>query len=491
MTDYINIKNRVIKSSMIMAGSQILGKIIIFIGLIGLARLLKPYDFGMALLIQTFVSFFSLFKMEVFNSALVYDRSETDSIYNAGFSGDFLFSFLLFGIMCSLASLWSRFYKQEALIGAARLFGLIMLIESFAVVPKVKLIKKLAFGLLGMAGLLVTFIQTCATIAFAMNGFSFWSIIYGSLIAAVVSVLLLNLLEPSRPQMHFDMNILKRLVGYGKYILIINVAGFLLYAISGVAIGKILSVASAGYYNIAYRWGFWPFNNIFTSLEGILFPIYSKYRADSEAMRGLFLKTLRYSSVLMLPIFLVLFFLAPEFTNIILGERWSPIVIPLRIFCIAGFVQFLGYLSNPLLKGQGYVNIESRRVCLHIALLLLFLFPLIYTMQIIGASLAMLFATIITQLAFYVYSTNVLKIDKREPVRNLYEPIVAAFVMGLAILLTKRFISVFPMSMIWRFIILIASGSLAYALAIIKLMKQEIAFEARYIWTLYKRGAAA
>ena len=475
--EQVNFKRLLIKRTSVAVVLQILDKITAVFGLIVLVRLLKPADFGIAFLTQTFVGFFSMLKFGMFDSALIYERRDEDEIYEIGFSADLSSAFLIFSTIFFLAPLWANFYNYEVLKDTVRFYGIVVIVESFALVPKVRLMKEFRFVELNAISLFTTCARVGSFIIFAAAGFSFWSIIYGSVIAVFLLVFLLNIAHRQRIRLRFDLNILKRLINYGKYILSINIVGFVLSEIGGVAIGKILGIVAAGLFAVAYRWGFWVFTNVFTFIEYILFPVYSRYQQDEAMAKRIFTKTMRYGSAIAFPISIGLFMVAPEFTNIVLGPKWAPIIAPLRILCFAGLIQFLGCLTNPFLKGLGYVKAESKRIYLNIALLLAFLFPLLQLYGITGASIAVFLSSMITQSIFYVYATNILKIRRPEIAKSIYSPLIAASFMALSILLAKNFIFNMVIKSIGEFIILIIVGSVAYFSIATLFMKREIASE--------------
>jgi O-antigen/teichoic acid export membrane protein len=373
------------------------------------------------------------------------------------------------------------------LIYAVRIYGIILFASSFTIISRTKLLKRLEFVKIGAIYLSVTLIRTISAIILAYKGFSYWSIIYGAIIGYIFYVLFFNLAQPSKMRMRFNSNILKKLIGYGKYIFLINIAWFVLSEFSGAAIGKMIGIIAAGYFLIAYKWGFWVFNNIFTFLESILFPVYSKYQKDKDVINKIFYKTLRYSSIVAFPISFGTFLLAPEFTNIILGPKWAPIILPLRILSLAGFIQFLGYLTNPFLKGLGYVAAESKRIYMHLVLLIIFLFPLAHIFGITGACLAILLTSFITQVAFFIYSSRILKIKILEIIKNIYVPSLATFFMGLSIFLARYFVFNLAIKNIWKFTILIIWGTFIYNLVLFLFMRREIISEMAYLRTLYRK----
>ena len=474
---HVNFKDALVKNIFFRVILQILDKLVTTVGLIILARLLKPYDFGLIFLTQVFIGLVEMFKSEMLDSALVYEKRDDDNIYDVAFSADLMFSVLLFSVLFILAPLWGRIYASEILVSTTRLYGLLMLMQSFIIIPKTKLIKKFEFAKVSAINLLVSVVKTVLTIGLVSIGFSFWGVIYGSLIGSGFLILLFNLSQPSRMRIRIDFKIFKKLMGYVKYIFLINIASYILTEMNGIVIGKVIGIIAVGYFQIAYRWGFWVFNNIFTFMESILFPLYSKYREDGDMIRKIFIKTLRYGSLAAFPISIGLFLVASEFVNIILGNKWAFSIVPLKILCLAGLVQFLGYLSHPLLKGAGHVKLNSKKVYFNVVVLAALLFPLTRVFGITGASIAILSSAIITQSLFCFYSANVLKVRALEILKNIYVPLVGSIFMSISILLVRWLASNLGFEEAGRFIALVISGSLTYALVVALFMRHEIISE--------------
>src|SRR3990167_7628828 len=100
---HVNFKDALVKNIFFRVILQILDKLVTTVGLIILARLLKPYDFGLIFLTQVFIGLVEMFKSEMLDSALVYEKRDDDNIYDVAFSADLMFSVLLFSVLFILA----------------------------------------------------------------------------------------------------------------------------------------------------------------------------------------------------------------------------------------------------------------------------------------------------------------------------------------------------------------------------------------------------
>jgi len=417
-----------------------LDKIVIFLGLVLVVRILEPKDLGIAELAQVFIGVFVIGKFTVFHHALVYNKETSDEIYNAGFTADFVLSLLFYiGIFIS-APFWADFYKTAVLVNLIRVVGLSIILESLLVVPLARLEKNLKFNVIYKFYFFISLFRLSLMVMLALKGFSYWSIIWSHFVSVLFSVFLFNLYEPGKARFNIDIVLFKKLFAYGKYVFIINLSVFILKNISGLFIGKMLGVAMLGFFLVAYKWGFWIMNNIFAPLDRILFPLYAKYREKNDILKKIFLKSLRYSSVFALFISVGLFLIAGEFVHVLLGDKWRAAVTPLKVLCIAGLIEFFGSLSYTYLRAAGFIKIESTRRIVYSILLCALSYPMINAYGLLGASWALLIATTITQSLYTIYIIRKMRLTFREIFKDLYIPLISVTCMMMSMGLMKIFV---------------------------------------------------
>jgi O-antigen/teichoic acid export membrane protein len=96
-----------------------------------------------------------------------------------------------------------------------------------------------------------------------------------------------------------------------------------------------------------------PYRRIAKNVNAVVFPAFSRHQENSESLRLKFQKTILSISLLSYPIMVGLILVAPEFIQILLGPKWTPVITPFRILCIAGIFNFLVGIIVSAIKAQG------------------------------------------------------------------------------------------------------------------------------------------
>lgn len=340
--------------------SQFSSQLFRFAVTIILARLLFPEDFGLIGMAAIFIGVATTVN-ELGLSAAIIQRKE---ITESHLSTSFWISVLMGITLCILTIIASPFvadFFQESLI-EPMLFTLsfVFVIGSFAVVPEAILAKNLNFKKIAIAEIGSEVISGIVAVFLALSGFGVWSLVWRMLLGQFILVILLGVIYPWRPSMIFSFKSFNELFGFS-----INVTGsrVLNYAQANVdylIIGKLLGTLSLGYYTMAYQLITFPLRRISWVITRVTFPAFSLIQENDEKLRKGYLTVVRYVSLVTFPMIAGLFMVSPEFVVLALGEKWSPIILPLQILCIAGIVRSIATTVGSILLPRGRADIEFK-----------------------------------------------------------------------------------------------------------------------------------
>jgi len=325
-----------------------------------LARLLFPEDFGLIGMAAIFIGVVTTVN-ELGLSAAIIQRKE---INESHLSTSFWTSVIVGVILCILTIVASPFvadFFQEELVQPILVtLSFVFIIGSFAVVPEALLAKNLNFKKIAIAEIGSEISSGIIAIILAFSGLGVWSLVWRMLIGNSILVILLGMIYPWRPSMIFSYKSFKELFSFG-----INVTGsrLLNYTQSNIdylVIGKLLGALDLGYYTLAYSIITFPLRRISWVITRVTFPTFSIIQDDNAKLREGYLKVIRYISLVTFPMIAGLFIISPEFVTVVLGEKWSPIVLILQILCIAGAIKSVGTTTGSILLSKGRADIEFK-----------------------------------------------------------------------------------------------------------------------------------
>lgn len=454
--------------------ASIITKVLSIVQTIILMRILNPYDFGIVAISMSFILIIQRFQTIGFSEAIIAGsgvKVEDDELSTL-FGLRLGISSLLYLVAFLFAPLWSYIYNDFEITNVVRFSAILFLIRSFGVVPLTLLKINTNFKILANVNVIDKLSSTIIIIALAYSGFSYWSILIGKISGGIISVIYLNIIQPWHIRIKFNKDISRKLFSFGKWLLFSSIVFTLVSTIDTIIIGKELSLIELGFYSIAIRWGYLTLLNLTPTLQKVLFPILSLNK-DSNEVRASYLYAIYFVSLISFPITFGIISVAPEFINLIGGEKWKSVIILLQILSICGLIRSLN-LVDPV-----YASQEKPKYSFYIVLFMLiyfsvFLYPAIRLYGLIGASICITFGYFLN----FIYSVSLLKkvieIKVMEIFHKMLLPLFSSCMMCFVILFSKDSLAILIDSQIAILVLLVLFGVILYCIFMVVLSKGKI-----------------
>ncbi|MFQ5525882.1 MAG: lipopolysaccharide biosynthesis protein [Thermoanaerobaculia bacterium] len=323
---------------------------------IAIARILGPRILGIYAAALVVIRFSNVLANIGIGPALVQREEITRRHMRTGMTLSFGLALLIGAATLAGAAAISRFYRMPELDAAIRPLAFVFPLRGLAVVPQALLQRELAFRRLAL-------IETLAYLfGFGVVGVSLALADFGldALILATIShaALELGLLAWSRPfpiAPQFDRAAARELVGYGGGMTLAGVFGFLAFQGDKLIIGRLLGAASLGLYSRAYSLVATSTRLYQKIATTAFFPLLSRVQADPERLgRGL-TRGLAVNALTVLPSSAVLFAIAPELIETLLGAEWLGAIGPFRTLVLFFFLRSAAKLCGPVVMALGRV----------------------------------------------------------------------------------------------------------------------------------------
>lgn len=471
-----NFKKETQRNLLIVFGLNIIDKACAFFGLILLARLLRPEDFGIIAAAEILIVFVGMLEEHVFEASAIAISKENNfnTTLNVVFMTRTLLCFLLYVALYAMADLWGHFYNNAQLSAAVKILGLTIIVSNFSFVPSTSLIKERRFDKFVVPAALKNLLFYGSALILAIAGFNFWSLVIGRIISSIGVVISFFIISPWKPKFVWDKKIFLEMFNYIKVMYIFIFLVVFTTQIDRLAVSKILGFALAGYYTIAYSFGNWAVSNVFAVADRVAFPLYTEIKGDQDLLRTVYIKFFKYILFLSIPILSTFIVFANHFVLLFLGTKWTDVVLPLRILCFAGFFGLIGNVSNSLLKSINRLDIEIKRnLALAIALLIT-LIPLTILYGLNGSCTAVLISFALVQPLYFNYVMKMLKIERQQIARPFFIILFSSlsgviFYFFCNVLFLNKIESVFG-----KFSLSILSYACAYLATIFPLLRVEL-----------------
>jgi O-antigen/teichoic acid export membrane protein len=221
-----------------------------------------------------------------------------------------------------------------------------------------------------------------------------WALVWGKLAGATVTLCLSYLIHPYRPRFHLDWKKVSSLWRYGKWILGSTLVGFLMLKANDLFIGKLLGPAMLGIYQLAYRISFMPSKEITAVVSQVTFPSYSRIQHDLPRLKEAYLRVLRTTTFFAFPVTGLVWFLAADFSRLLLPDHWQAVVPIIQLLAILGLMSAVFSNTGPLLKAVGKHKYAFYWMLLRLAMTSGLVYPLTTNYGLQGACWAILIPAI-------------------------------------------------------------------------------------------------
>jgi len=441
---------------------RIVNRGVSLVRLIILARILSPSDFGLLGIALLTMSTLETFSQTGFQQALIQKKEDISSYLDASWTALILRGFILFVMLYFIAPYAAIFFDTPEAKPIIQVIGFSMLFGAFTNIGVIYFRKELEFNkefVYQFTGTLADFIVAISAVFILRN---VWALVLGMLAGNIVRCLMSYLIHPYRPRLNFNLEKIKELFGFGKWILGSSILVFLLTQGDDIFVGKLLGTTALGFYQMAYKISNMPATEYSHLIATVTFPAYSKLQDNLSKLKKAFLKVLQLTAFLSIPIAGGIFILAPVFTKIFLGIKWMPMVPAMQVLALYGMLRAIGATTGVIFMAVGKPEIRTKIQSAQLVLLAILIYPLTMRWGILGASMAVTaYALIFNFVAVYKVLT-IVKSDFIKPVKIFVLPFVGTLIMICTIFLIKTY--AFDNIDILSFFSLIVSGIFTYLL---------------------------
>lgn len=301
-----------------------------------LARLLMPEDFGYIGMLAIFISVSQTLVDGGFGSALIQKKEPTQTDYSTIFYWNLIFSVILYAILYISAPYVAYFFKLPLLGKILRVMGLTLIVNSFIIVQNNRLRKQLAFRRIAIINISSYIIAAIIAIWLAYKGFGVWSLVVLQIMYGVFQNCLLWGIVRWFPDLTFSFDSLKKLFGFGGYLLAANILQVICQNMQGIIIGRKFSAAQMGFYSQAKKLDDVSSNALPNIIVQVIYPVYSQFQNDKQKLQKLLGMSIRIISFFIFPLMLLLILIAEPLIVFLYGEKWLTCAPYFQVLCVGG-----------------------------------------------------------------------------------------------------------------------------------------------------------
>ncbi len=333
-------------------GSYALG----LVGMVILARLLTPKDFGIFAIGMAVVALIDVFRDFGVGNYLVQERELTEARVRAAFTVTFGIS-LASGLgLLATTGLFAAFYDEPGLAQLMPLFAANFLLVPFGMPSLTLLRRDMAFDALAGINLFAAVVNLGVVVALALLGFGYMSLGWATLAGGVARTVAALAVRPCLWAFRPSIREWRRLGGFGAYSTATALVNVLHDWLPQLIMGRVLGFAAVGLYGRAVTLCQLPDKLVVSALHPVILPALSERARRDEPLKPAYLLALSYMSAAQWPILIGLALLAEPVVLLLLGERWLEVAPLVRIMALAALSLAPAFMTYPTLVALGRIR---------------------------------------------------------------------------------------------------------------------------------------
>lgn len=348
-------------------------QVILKIGVLALlARMLSPVEFGLVGLAIVVVEFSKMLTHMGVGPAIVQRKDLEECHLTTGFTLSLLLGLGFAGILVLLAPLLADFFNMEGLAPVLRAISMIFLIDSLTLIGQALMQRNMKFRTIAAVELVSYAIGYGAVgVVLSYLGWGVWALVSAHLSQAVLQAVLVVCVQPFPKRPGFKLKAFKELIYFGGGFTLGRIANYLALQGDNLVIGRMLGAAALGIYGRAYQFMVMPATLFGNSLDRALFPAMAKVQEDKKKLGNAFLTGVGFIALLGIPLSVILFFLAPEIVMVLLGSKWTEVIVPFQILAFGMLFRMSYKISDTLVRATGAVYKRAWRQLIYATMVVL------------------------------------------------------------------------------------------------------------------------
>jgi len=314
---------------------RIFAQVVSLVISIVLARILVPDDYSVVSIVAIFFTFCNIFITGGLSTALIQKKNADALDYSTVLIANELAAAVLYAIMYFSAPFIASLYEKPILQPVIRVMSLSFFVVSLKSVICAKVSSEMAFKKFFFATFIGTVISAVLGVVMAKKGCGAWALVAQQMSNSVIDTIVLALVTKIGFSFRFSFERLKGLFSYAWKLTCTSLIAAVYQECNPLIVGLRFSTTDLAFYN---KGDSFPkiMNQVGTNtLSATLFPALSKMQDDKKAVLAFTRRYIRTASFVVFPLMAGLMAVSRSFVQVLLTDKWLPIVPYMMIFSVA------------------------------------------------------------------------------------------------------------------------------------------------------------
>lgn len=306
------------------------------VGMVVLARLLSPEDFGLFAMLTVFIGIGNLIRDFGMPTAALQARNLSEQQASNVFWVTFTLSLGVAALLALGAPLIIQLYDEPKLGLIAPVMALVMIINGLQAQYKVRMARQMRFKADATNIVIAQFAGLSMAILAALLGAGYWALVIQALGTAIVMLLgsiSITRWLPQRPRRgHGSMPLLRTGTANGFS----NLLGYVADNIDTLMIGRVWGAGPLGLYNRAFQLFTTSVLSFFSPLTSVVVPTVNRAVSEGRSAEEILARAQSALCGSAIGLLVVTAATAQHLIPLLLGQQWADVVPLLQILAIGG-----------------------------------------------------------------------------------------------------------------------------------------------------------
>ena len=381
---------------------RLVTRVITFLRLAILGRLLTPAQFGVFGIASLLLSFLEILTETGINVFLVQEKEGYKAYINSAWAVSILRGIILALLIVLLAPFISSFFQAPEAYNIILLIAFVPFIRGFINPSIIIFQKELQFHKEFMLRSALFFTEAAVSMLFAYYTRSAVSFVYGLIASAIVEVILSFAFISIWPALRFEYEKIKKIIRRGGWVTLTGIFAYFADNGDNITVGKMLGSASLGIYQVAYKFSTLPISEITNVVNQVTFPVYTKFSDDKRRLWTAFLKINLLSAIAAIGMGAIIYVFAEPIILAFMGEQWVSAVPAVQVLAIFGVLRAIFGNFSALFLSKGRQDYVAQMTFFRVVALAVTVIPFVSMYGLVGAGYAMLLS-IIAEIPIVLY----------------------------------------------------------------------------------------
>jgi len=326
-----------------------------------LAALLGPTAFGIVAMAASYILFIQILLDQGFVEAIIQKRDLRPEHLDSVFWMLCGLATVLLVLSISLSKWWASVNTLPELSMVIAALSLSLPVAALGRVQYALLQREMHFRRLAIRTSISVSVGGGLGVVMAIMGFGIWSLVAQQLCRELVATALLWKLSHWQPRFQFSIMATKDIIAFSTATFVGRLGIFVNTQADTLLAGIFFGPTAVGLYRFADRIASIVLQMTTRPLQTVSFPHFSRSQDDSPQLKDSVLFFLRKSSIITIPIMIVLASTSDSVVALA-GSDWSAASDVLKLMCFFGALQSLSQFTGPLLQAISKPNLHAMLV---------------------------------------------------------------------------------------------------------------------------------